>query len=61
MTKREIALANARVAGYHQDRRTFTRLRVESRVHVQYLNAAWHAGQKAKAAGVPCDCRECKS
>jgi hypothetical protein len=61
MTRREVALINARVAGYHDDARSFTRLRIESRVAIAYLNEQWRLGQKMKAAGVPCTCTDCKN
>lgn len=49
MTKREIAIAKARIAGYENDTRTFTRLLIESRVRRDLLNEAWHQG-RIKAA-----------
>lgn len=58
--KRAAALGEARLAGYHEDRRQFTRLVVESGVGYSSLAAAWAQGQRAKAAGVPCGCSECK-
>jgi hypothetical protein len=60
MTKREHALAAAKVAGYHSDSRMFTRLIVECRVNRQAMNSAWIDGQSAKRAGVQCSCRDCK-
>jgi hypothetical protein len=45
MTKREIAIARARIAGYENDTRTFTRLLVESWVRRELLNEAWHQGR----------------
>jgi hypothetical protein len=56
---RETAITLAKVAGYHADSRAFTRLIVEARVNRATMNAAWHAGQQANAAGVRCHCREC--
>ena len=44
-TKREVALTKAKVAGYENDTRTFTRLLVESRVRRELLNAAWIEGR----------------
>ena len=60
MTKREAALAAAKVAGYHGDGRYFTRLVIESRVARPILNAAYAEGQRLKAGGIPCGCVECK-
>lgn len=59
MTKRAMWLAQARVAGYHQDAAAFTRLCIEARVSRPHLNAAWGTGARARAAGVPCDCINC--
>ena len=47
-TKREVAIAKARIAGYANDTRTFTRLLVESRVNRAILNEAWHQGLSQK-------------
>ncbi|MDH4172113.1 MAG: hypothetical protein OEW90_01810 [Betaproteobacteria bacterium] len=58
--KREDALTLAKVAGYHNDSRSFTRLIIEQRVNRATMNRAWHAGTNARAAGVLCDCRECR-
>jgi hypothetical protein len=54
VNKREFYLAEARIAGYHNDTRTFTRLLIASRVRRELLNEAWHAGRRALSAGVPC-------
>lgn len=60
MTKRNIALAYARVAGYHNDSSAFTRLIIESRVNRQAMNEAWGNGRIARENGVPCNCYQCK-
>ena len=52
MSKRELALTNARVAGYNNDKATFTRLVIESRVSITLLNQAWQLGQKQKEEGI---------
>lgn len=49
----------ARIAGYHGDRRTFTRLIVEARVARPAMLTEWANGERAKAAGVSCTCAEC--
>jgi len=59
MTKRETALTYAKVAGYHNDTKSFTRLIIESRVNLQTMNHAWCAGVKAKENGVRCGCFQC--
>lgn len=50
-TKREVAISRARVAGYENDTRTFTRLLVESRVRRELLNAAWQEGAALQKRG----------
>ena len=68
MTKRRIAIDKARIAGYENDTRTFTRLLVESRVRRELLNEAWQQGRKhaerlcqacGKTALPYCDLPEC--
>ena len=59
MSKRQTAITLAKVAGYHGDSATFTRLIIESRVNRQTMNEAWRTGQQLKAAGMPCGCFEC--
>jgi len=59
-TRREIALSLARVAGYHGDTATFTRLLVEERVNRAAMNAAWQSGVFARGTGARCDCLECR-
>lgn len=58
MTRKQ-ALVFARIAGYHNDSRAFTRLRIEARVALPHLLDQWHNGQRQKAAGVKCGCYEC--
>lgn len=55
---REGTLTDARIAGYHNDTGTFTRLRIESRVAYRYLLDAWQVGVQQKRNGVRCSCRE---
>jgi hypothetical protein len=59
MTKRDIAIRQAELAGFHGDTRRWTRLVVESRVNRGTLNEAWLRGVSMKAVGVKCSCREC--
>ena len=54
MTKREFYLTEARIAGYHDDIRGFTRVLIGSRVRRQLMDAAWHEGRMAKEAGLRC-------
>lgn len=60
MTKREMAIARMRAAGYHNDQRARVLLLVESRVNRAVMNSAWISGFNAKAAGVRCDCFNCE-
>jgi len=57
--RRETALTLAKIAGYHGDSRTFTRLIIECRVNRQAMNQAWIYGENARQAGVKCHCTDC--
>lgn len=59
MTKRENALGWMRIAGYHDDKRTFTRLLFENRVSRKAADEAWQQGQRQKQAGMRCTCYYC--
>lgn len=59
MSKRDIALNVAKVAGYHHDQRAFIRVIVESRIAWSFLNEAWRYGVQAKESGMKCTCQEC--
>jgi len=56
---RKNALTVLRIAGYHEDMRTFTRVYVENRVSLQVARREYAAGQQAKANGIACHCHEC--
>lgn len=58
--KRPDALAYMRIAGYHSDRATFTRLLIESRVARTAADEAFRAGERAKAGGMACACPTCR-
>jgi hypothetical protein len=58
--KRSVLLSLIRVAGYHGDTRTFTRLLVENRISRAVADTAFLAGKRAKERGVPCTCHACK-
>lgn len=60
ITKRQAWLVSARVAGYHNDSAGFTRLRVEARVSIEFLQEEWRRGQRMREGGVRCDCRDCR-
>lgn len=60
MTRKD-ALLVCKVAGYHQDRATFTRVYIENRISRPAADEAWRSGMAAKRAGIPCVCAECKA
>lgn len=59
MSRRELDLGIARVAGYHDDKRRFTRLVVESRVRRQLIDEAWRTGVDQRLGGMRCNCPDC--
>ncbi len=58
--KRKDALVWLRVAGYHDDSKSWTRLYVENRVSRQAADAEWRRGAALKAAGIACACTACR-
>jgi len=60
MTRREVVLQQIKVAGYHYDSRTATRLLVENPISRKSYNEAWESGQRARAAGISCSCFQCQ-
>lgn len=56
---RQHALQFMRIAGYHADTKSFTRLFVENRVSKSASNEAWLAGVSAKKSGMKCTCLDC--
>lgn len=61
VTKREAALMEARIAGYHDDSGRFTRAVIERRVSYAAMQAAWREGIAMRRAGIPCGCYSCKT
>lgn len=59
-SKRQVALAKLRKAGYHEDRALFTQVYVEERVSLKVAKEQYQAGRRLKAAGVPCGCYKCR-
>lgn len=57
--KRETLLALLRVAGYHADVASYTRLLIENRISKAAAREAYGIGQRMKAAGVTCSCHAC--
>jgi hypothetical protein len=61
MNKKEKALAALRVAGYHEDKRTFTRVYIENRINLQTATAEYNKGIDNKRNGMICTCEQCKA
>lgn len=59
MTAREFALETIKIAGYHNDVKTFTQVFVLSRLSREAANQAFITGQTMKENGVKCDCEDC--
>lgn len=57
--KREHLTSLMRVAGYHGDHATFTRLFIENRISKKAADEAFRSGERARANGVKCTCRSC--
>lgn len=60
-TIRQIALADIRVAAYHDDTKTAVRIYTENRISRAAFNAQWAAGRKQRQDGMPCGCHQCKT
>lgn len=58
MTRKE-ALAALKVAGYHDDSKTWARTYTENRISYAAAKTAWMDGQAARQRGVPCHCYTC--
>ena len=59
---RRVDLLNAvRIAGYHDDGSTGTRLLIESSLSMTVYLRTFREGQRMRAAGVRCLCRECEA
>lgn len=59
--KRDVLLSHLRVAGYHDDSATFTRLYIENRISYDSAKKEYLKGQKMKADGIGCTCPDCKT
>lgn len=60
MNKRDNAIVTMRIAGYHNDSRLWTETYIENRVSRRVADKAWLDGQRQKANGARCNCRDCK-
>ena len=56
---RNTALRYIRVAGYHNDTGTYTKILVGNRLSKAAADEAWRAGVEARDNNVPCRCGEC--
>lgn len=59
MSNRKLTLDLIRIAGYHNDAKSFTRLYCESNISRAAANEAWQNGVNQKLNGVKCNCKEC--
>ncbi|MNR48412.1 hypothetical protein D3C85_1676500 [compost metagenome] len=60
-SKRSLALADFRIAGFHQDNKSFTRLLIERRVKRSIAEQQFLNGQALRAKGATCSCMQCKA
>lgn len=58
--KREHLIGLLRVAGYHEDTATYTRLLIENRISKAAAREAFVQGRNARANGVGCSCGDCR-
>ena len=47
-------------AGYHNDRKAYTRLFIENRINNITASNAYRYGELAREKGLKCECYECK-
>jgi hypothetical protein len=59
MTKKS-ALVHVKIAGYHEDLKTGTRILIESGLSRTDYDHAFNAGRAAKEGGMKCACMKCK-
>lgn len=60
MSKREIALRDCMIAGYHTDKTAFTKIFIANRLNMQSAQEAYNQGVKAKENGTTCTCIKCR-
>lgn len=56
---RKSAIANIRIAGYHNDHRSMVRIYTEHRISLAVAREAFELGEKQKAGGMKCGCPDC--
>jgi hypothetical protein len=57
---RNSAISYLRIAGYHDDIKSFVRLYVENKISKSVADRAYNEGKKQRVNGVPCKCYQCK-
>ena len=56
---RDTAIILLKIAGYHDDNRSFVRLYVENHISITNARLAFDQGAKMRMMGVPCHCHQC--
>lgn len=59
MTRQE-AIATIKYAGYHNDKKTMTRIYIENRLNYHVAQVAFSAGIKNRENGMKCSCLKCQ-
>lgn len=57
--KRADVIAHMRIAGYHNDTKSWIRLFCENRISKAVADTAYRQGLKQKLEGVKCHCHQC--
>lgn len=52
-SQRELTLAHMRIAGYDNDRASWTRLLIENKISYAVAKQAWADGVRMREAGIP--------
>lgn len=60
MSKRAVGLALCRIAGYHEDKKVFTKAYLEHGLSMSTAQEAYNIGYKSKVNGMSCSCSICK-
>jgi len=57
--KRNDIIAALRFAGFHADKKSFTRILIENRISTVCAEKAYASGVKLKSEGAKCLCQDC--
>ena len=60
MSKKEMVLAQLRIAGYHEDKKEFTKVYIDNKISMLLATEAYNSGIKLKQKGMKCTCSKCK-